>query len=224
MTDPAMWSVIQTQAVPPAVARFLMKKPNAPKILRIGSVGLAQPMWKYNAERGFDTLTVVYLRKAFLEAKIPFKGPCPNNEAALVKGLVEHNLPDRDEAYWNSRVALHNKKLKHLVDTVLDPSDLREATDIMDPDDQNDFEDAMKSVIEAKQASGRSKSGGGGGSSKKSGPAVPLLKHVFVRDDLTVDWAMKFVPRVKDCWIRKVTTFHFRWQGHYPRPPPKIPP
>ena len=62
--------------------------------------------------------------------------------------------------------------------------------------------------------------GGGGGGGGLRAPQKPLLTPVPIRNDLTVAWANRYIPFVKEVQLIKDLSFHYRWQGVYPSEPP----
>ena len=81
----------------------------------------------------------------------------------------------------------------------------------------------MQQVVEQRAASNRAAGvgggrGGGGGGGRQ--PQRPLLLPVIVRDDLTAAYGNRYVPLIHGCRVIKDTSFHYRWQGEYPRPAP----
>ena len=119
-------------------------------------------------------------------------------------------------------VALRGAEKLCSIETVLEPSDIEAACENLDEQEVAAFADTCAQIVNTRIEHRKNRSIGAArtASGSQGGPARPLQKKVIVRNELSVDFAALYLPCVRGCRVLKDTTFHYRWQGCYPRPPP----
>ena len=109
VTDHTLWNVMELSVTPPCVTRLRQATPNAPKELLFTQLSPAEDMLPYNADNCFKGITCAFLRMLWKDAGVARKGPIPNNEIALCRGLILHCMPHTD-VQMEALLATRNKQ------------------------------------------------------------------------------------------------------------------